>query len=56
MGEFKETAFDQFKQAQDSSLEDLIGQLKQIKRESLIKTGQEVQVLFSDVREAPAHL
>ena len=56
MGEFKETAFDQFKQAQDNSLEDLIGQLKQIKRESIIKVGQEVQVLFSDVREAPAHL
>ena len=55
VGEFEATAFDQFKQAQDTSLEDLIGQLKQIKRESVIKTGQEVQVLFSDVREAPAH-
>jgi len=34
----------------------LIGQLKQLKRDSVTKSGQDIQVLFSDVKEAPAHM
>ena len=45
-----------YKQAQESALAQTIGQLKQVKRESLLKTGSDIQVLFSDVKEAPASL
>ena len=35
---------------------DLIAKLKEIKRDSVTKNGQDIQVLFTDVKEAPAHL
>lgn len=54
--EFQDTPFDRYKQAQETALIKLIGQLKQLKRDSVTKSGQDIQVLFSDVKEAPTHM
>jgi len=51
-----ETAFDKYKQAQETALTDIITQLKQLKRDSIHRIGTDVHVLFSDVKEAPAHM
>ena len=53
---FDDTPFYRYKRAQDKALVDLIAELKQLKRDSAQKIGSDVQVIFSDVKEAPAHL
>lgn len=56
LGPIADSQFERYKLAQETCLQDLIGQLKQLKRDSVIKTGQDIQVVFSDVKEAPAHM
>lgn len=51
-----DSPFERFKLAQRGALEDLVAELKRLKRDTGTKTGQDLHVLFTDIKEAPAHI